>query len=114
MKKLFKKIGLWFSNHFGKTKELYHGKRFNSFLWFIPLTIGTLVSDIIDVVTEWVTAFWELILDSINSAIALVYNPLGETIADKITFIGYLALFGLAIGIVKLGMGFVMKFFKKG
>jgi predicted membrane protein len=77
-------------------------------------TVGSVVSDVIGVVTEWVVAFWAIVISSITSAVALVYDPTGLTLADRITFIGYLALFGLGIGIVKLGMAFVMQFFKKG
>jgi len=108
-----KKLINWLKSKFTRTQKTLKLVKFNSFVW-VPMIIGSVVGDIVEVVMEWVTQFWTMIIYSINSAIALVYNPSGATLADRITFIGYLALFGLAIGIVKLGMGFVMKFFKKG
>lgn len=78
-----------------------------------PVAEG-LVDDIIGVVTEWLVALWALIITSISSAVALLYDPAGLTLATRITFIGYLALFGLGFSLVKLGQAFVMKFFKKG
>jgi diacylglycerol kinase len=98
------------------TKLALNDRKVKTHVFTMPVLffiVASVISDVVDVVSEWAVAFWGLIIESINSAIALVYDPTGLTLAERITFIGYLALFGLAIGIVKLGMAFVMKFFKK-
>ena len=71
-------------------------------------TPGNLVSEIIRIVTEWMTGFWTFIKATIESAIGLFYNS-----TEGLTVIGILALFGLAISIVYFGLSFVTRFFKK-
>ncbi len=62
-----------------------------------------------EVVLGWLTMFWEFITSSINSAISLFYDATNS----EFTIIGILALFGLAVGLVYLGLNFVMRLIRK-
>lgn len=68
-----------------------------------------MISDIISDVGAWLSGMWTFVTDTIDGAVAIFYggDPAG------LTPIGTLALMGLAIGLVTLGLGFVTRFFKR-
>lgn len=68
-----------------------------------------MISDIIGAIGEWLTGMWTFITQTIQGAVEIFYG--GEP--ATLTPIGYLALMGLAIGLVTLGIGFVTRFFKR-
>ena len=57
---------------------------------------------------SWLSGFWGLVSDTIDGALALFWN--GTT---GLTVLGTLALFGLAVGLVYMGLGFVSRLIKK-
>lgn len=68
-----------------------------------------MITEVIQTITDWLAGFWTLVSTSIESAVSLFWDA--ET--SKLTVIGVLALFGLAVGLVYLGLMFVMRLFKK-
>lgn len=68
-----------------------------------------MISDIIGAVGDWLTGMWGFITETIEGAVGIFYGGTPATL----TPIGYLALMGLAIGLVTLGIGFVTRFFKR-
>lgn len=68
-----------------------------------------MISAIITAVGDWLTGMWTFVLDTIEGAISIFYGGDPATL----TPIGLLALMGLAIGLVTLGLGFVTRFFKR-
>lgn len=68
-----------------------------------------MVTEIITTITDWLTGFWTLVTSTIESAVGLFWDATDS----KLTVIGVLALFGLAVGILYLGLTFVMRLFKK-
>lgn len=68
-----------------------------------------MVQEIIETITSWLAGFWTLVSTTIESAVSLFWDA--ET--SKLTVIGVLGLFGLAVGLVYLGLMFVMRLFKK-
>lgn len=69
-------------------------------------------TDLITAVTTWITGMLTWVIDSVTGIIPIFYDST-QTTGSKITFIGYLGLFGLAVGMVKLGINFVAGFFIK-
>ncbi len=67
-----------------------------------------ITTSVIEVVGSWLTGMLEFVSTAINGVIDLFYNA--ET---GLTTIGILGLMGLAIGLVKLGLSFVQRFFVK-
>lgn len=75
--------------------------------------VNNIVTEIIDTITEWIEGFWSLILMTINQAVSIFYTlPVGEN-PGGLTVMGVLALFGLGVGLVLYGIGFVTRMFKK-
>lgn len=68
-----------------------------------------IVTEFLDVIADFVTGFWPIVINSITQAIAIFWNS-----TTGLTPIGVLGLFGLGIGLVTLGMSTAMRFFKKG
>lgn len=62
-----------------------------------------MVTEIIGAIGQWVSGFITTIVNAVGSVVPLFYDA--ET--SKLTFIGVLALMGLAIGIVTLAISFV-------
>lgn len=69
-----------------------------------------MVAEIISAISDWLTGFWTFVSTSITSAIEIFY---GGSPTPSLTPLGVLALFGVAVGVVYLGLGFVSRFFKK-
>lgn len=68
-----------------------------------------MVTEIIGVITAWINGFWTFISASINEAIQLFWNSTDSAL----TPVGILALFGVGVGVVYLGLNFVRGFFQK-
>lgn len=66
-----------------------------------------MVQEILNTIMAWLTGFWQFINITITEAIKLFYSN------DALTPLGILALFGLAVGVVYLGLNFVRSFFQK-
>lgn len=76
---------------------------------FLPRALdGNVVTDILSTITSWLTGFWTLLTSSITSAVGVFWNT-----TTGLTPIGILGLFGVGVGLVYLGLNFVMRFFKK-
>ena len=65
------------------------------------------LTDFLAVVGAWITGIWTFVSSSIEGAIVVFYD------GTNITVIGMLALFGLAMGLVMFGLGFVKNLIKK-
>lgn len=70
-----------------------------------------MVTEIINVISAWLTGFWTIVANSINGAVALFYD--GSVDGVGLTVLGILGLFGLAVGLIYFGIGFVRGFFVK-
>lgn len=70
-----------------------------------------MVTEIINVITSWLTGFWTIVSSSINGAVVLFYD--GSVDGEGLTVLGILGLFGLAVGLIYFGIGFVRGFFVK-
>lgn len=68
-----------------------------------------MITEIITAVQAWLTGMWTFVVETIESAVGIFYGGTPATL----TPIGLLALMGLSIGLVTLGLGFVTRFFKK-
>lgn len=69
-----------------------------------------MITDFISVISEWITGMFGWISTGVGSVVELFYTT-GENAG--FTFIGYLALFGLAIGLVSFVIAFVRGFVQK-
>ena len=65
------------------------------------------ITEFLEGVQAWVTGFWDIVISTLESAVGIFYNT------DGFTLIGYLTMFGLAVGLVTLGMGYVRSLVKK-
>lgn len=70
------------------------------------------MADILQVVGQWITGMIGWVSDAVNGIVGLFYTE-SETGAGKLTFIGVLAVFGIAVGLVGLGIAFVRGFVQK-
>lgn len=68
----------------------------------------TFITEFTGAIGDFLDAFWPMVVSSIDSAIAIFWD--GTT---GLTVLGYLAVFGLAVGLVYLGMGFVQRLIRK-
>lgn len=68
-----------------------------------------MVTEIISAITAWVTGMVGAVVDAVNGIVPLFY----DNTASKLTFVGTLALMGLGIGIVTLGIAFVRRLIAK-
>jgi hypothetical protein len=57
---------------------------------------------------SWLSGFWGLVSDTIDGALALFWND-----TTGLTILGTLMLFGLAVGLIYFGMGFVQRLIRK-
>lgn len=69
-----------------------------------------MIAEILQTITEWMAGFWGFVTTSITSAVEIFYIP---GVDGGLTPIGILALFGVAVGVVYLGLNFVRSFFQK-
>lgn len=67
----------------------------------------TIISEVINTITSWVTGFMGAILDVIEGLVPVFYNESGLTV------LGVLGLMGISIGLVRFGINFVQRFFLK-
>lgn len=65
-----------------------------------------MVTKVLAEITSWVQGFISVVVDAVEGMIPLFY-----TAENGITILGSLALMGLGIGIVRLGINFVKSFF---
>lgn len=68
-----------------------------------------MVTEIISAITGWVTGMVGAVVNAVNGIVPLFY----DTTANHLTFVGTLALMGLGIGIVGLGIAFVRRLIAK-
>lgn len=68
----------------------------------------TIVSEVINTITSWVTGFMGAILDVIEGLVPVFYSA-----EDGLTVLGVLGLMGISIGLVRFGINFVQRFFLK-
>jgi len=68
-----------------------------------------MVAEIIETITAWVTGMISAVVEAIQGVVPIFYNATDSSL----TFIGVLALMGLGIGIVSLGIGFVQRLIKR-
>lgn len=68
-----------------------------------------IVQEFLEVISDFVTGFWPIVITSITQAISIFWNS-----TTGLTPIGVLGLFGLGVGLVYLGMSTAMRFFRKG
>lgn len=68
-----------------------------------------MIQDILDTILSWLTGFWGFVTTSITEGVEIFY----DSTAGNLTTIGILGLFGVGVGLVYMGLGFVSRFFKK-
>lgn len=68
-----------------------------------------MIQDILDTILAWLTGFWGFVTTSITEGVEIFYN----STTSELTTIGILGLFGIGVGLVYMGLGFVTRFFKK-
>lgn len=68
----------------------------------------SIVTEVINTITQWVTGFMGAVLDVIQGLIPLFYDAEGG-----LTVLGVLGLMGISIGLVRFGISFVQRFFLK-
>lgn len=68
----------------------------------------SIISEVINTITQWVTGFMGAIIDVIEGLIPVFY--VAET---GLTVLGVLGLMGISIGLVRFGINFVQRFFLK-
>lgn len=68
----------------------------------------SVTTSIISVISEWITGLLSFVSTAITGIVELFYNA--ET---GLTTLGILGLMGLAMGMVRLGIRFVQRFFVK-
>lgn len=67
------------------------------------------VTEIIEAITAWVTGFISAVVDSVSGMTALFWDASLNAGEGGLTFVGVLAVMGLAIGLVTLGIAFVRR-----
>ena len=67
----------------------------------------TFITDFLAGLGAWLTGFWGLVTDSIDAALGIFWD------GTNLTIMGYLGLFGLAVGLVYMGIGFVTRLIRK-
>ena len=67
----------------------------------------SIIQEVVNTITSWVTGFMGAILDVIQGLIPIFYNEEGLTV------LGVLGLMGISIGLVRFGINFVQRFFLK-
>lgn len=72
-----------------------------------------MVAEFIDVITEWLAGLWGFVESSVTSAVGLFWDSTLNTGAGGFTFVGILAVMGLAFGFLSLGIGFVSGLVRK-
>lgn len=68
-----------------------------------------MIEQFLETILAWLTGFWGFVSASITSGVGIFWNATTSTL----TPIGILGLFGVAVGLVYMGLGFVSRFFKK-
>lgn len=66
-----------------------------------------MVTDIISVITEWVNGFVTLIVDVFTSLVPIFY----DSVEGDVTLVGVLALMSVGIGLIYLGLRFILQLF---
>lgn len=69
-----------------------------------------MVADFLEVVGSWITGMIAWITDGVTAIVPIFYTT---GVDGGFTFIGMLALFGIAVGIVTLVIAFVRGFLQK-
>ena len=75
-------------------------------LWFLNVT-----TDIIQAITDWIAGLITMVVSVIDGIVPLFYVAAVGATPGYLTIIGTLGLFGIAFGLVMLGIRFVQSFF---
>jgi len=67
------------------------------------------ITQFLDALGAWLSGFWGLVSDTMDGALSLFYNATDS----ELTILGVLLLFGIAVGLVYLGLNFVMRLIRK-
>lgn len=67
------------------------------------------ITEIIAAITAWVTGFIGCVTESVSGMTALFWDTSLNSGNGGLTFVGGLAVMGLAIGLVTLGIAFVRR-----
>ena len=67
------------------------------------------IAEFLAIVGAWLAGFWGLVSDTIDGSLALFYN----SVTNNLTIFGILSLFGLAVGLVYMGLQFVQRLLRK-
>lgn len=68
-----------------------------------------MIQEILTTILAWLTGFWGFVSTSITEGVEIFY----DSTTSSLTTIGILGLFGVGVGLVYMGLGFVSRFFKK-
>lgn len=68
----------------------------------------SIISEVINTITQWVTGFMSAIIDVIEGLIPVFYDA-----ESGLTVLGVLGLMGISIGLVRFGINFIQRFFLK-
>lgn len=68
----------------------------------------TIITEVINTITSWVTGFMGAIISVIEGLIPVFYD-----VEAGLTVLGVLGLMGISIGLVRFGINFVQRFFLK-
>lgn len=65
------------------------------------------ITDFLAILGAWLTGFWVLVSDTLDSALGIFWD------GTNLTTLGILLLFGIAVGLVYMGLMFVMRLVRK-
>lgn len=63
-----------------------------------------IITDVVEVITGWVTGFTTMIINLLNDFIPLFYSD-----TDGLTFFGVLLLFGIGVGLIYFAINFIRR-----
>lgn len=69
----------------------------------------TFITEFLAQLGAWLSGFWGLVSETIDGALALFW----DSTTSKLTIMGTLLLFGIAVGLVYMGLNFVQRLIKK-
>ena len=67
----------------------------------------TFITDFLAILGAWLSGFWGLVSDTLDSALGIFWD------GTNLTIFGVLMLFSIAVGLVYMGLGFVSRLIHK-
>jgi len=67
----------------------------------------SVITDMLEGVTAWLTGLVALVADSVESFVAVFYDATANSGAGALTIVGSIAMIGLGFVFLNLGIGFV-------